>query len=63
METPNNDAGRWTEQIMLRIRSQLSGRSLPALNTRTYNTVYESIYEVLFRELNRPPSKEPGDGV
>lgn len=54
METPDNDAGRWTEQIMLRIRSQLTGRGLPALDTRTYNTVYESIYAVLFNELNRP---------
>lgn len=59
METPNNDAGRVTELIMLRLRSTLSGRQLPELDTRTHNAVYECIYEVLFRESTHPLNKSP----
>jgi hypothetical protein len=52
--TPKGWPGETTEQVMWRVRSTMEGRKLPALDTRTYNAVYECVFEVLHREYTRP---------
>lgn len=61
MQTPKGWPGDMTEAIMSRIRSTMKGRGLTALDTRTYNAIYECIFEVLHREHSWPGFVVPGE--
>lgn len=46
METPNNNAGKITEKIML-IFSSYNSSAIIKLETKEYNKIYSSIYNIL----------------
>ena len=47
METPDNAAGRMTEEIMAGWLARLDARKEPRPSTATYNAAYESVYATL----------------
>lgn len=53
MQTPDTDAGRWTEEVMAEWLRRLDERREPRPNTATYNAAYEATLVVLDRRLPR----------
>lgn len=54
MQTPDTDAGRWTEEIMAEWRLRLEERREPRPSTATHNAAYEATLYVLERRLPKP---------
>lgn len=52
-ETPDNAAGRATEEAMAQWIGRLERIKEPRPNTATYNAAYEAVYDVLMRRLPR----------
>jgi hypothetical protein len=62
MNTPNTEAGRMTEKVMLEVKTRL-----PKIETHEYNRIYEAVNKVLSSELQMRPKrgdvlKFPGGG-
>uniref|UniRef100_A0A6M3L790 Uncharacterized protein n=1 Tax=viral metagenome TaxID=1070528 RepID=A0A6M3L790_9ZZZZ len=52
METPQNDAGRLTERIMLGIHEHIK-RDPPPHESHHYNRAYEHVYATLVEALSK----------
>ena len=47
METPQDEAGLFTEMVMFRAKENIERRNEPKLTTGQYNSVYEAVYDTL----------------
>lgn len=57
MQTPNNQAGRLTENIMAALRRVGTLKPDEPNHPTHYNATYSAVYEALARELEPPASK------